>query len=116
MSLKPHQWHTREDNDLDYILTKKYNKGSQDEALVLWKEQGTENSISNFVQFTTEESSVIQSYETDIETYVEEMFLKFVMGQEPLENFETYRVNLKSMHIEDLIAVHQAAVDRLEAR
>lgn len=116
LSLKPHQWHTREDNDLDYILTKKYNKGSQDEALVLWKEQGTENSISNFVQFTTEESSVIQSYETDIETYVEEMFLKFVMGQEPLENFETYRVNLKSMHIEDLIAVHQAAVDRLEAR
>ena len=80
------------------------------------EEQGTENSISNFVQFTTEESSVIQSYETDIETYVEEMFLKFVMGQEPLENFETYRDNLKSMHIEDLIAVHQAAVDRVEAR
>ncbi|MGN0307075.1 MAG: extracellular solute-binding protein [Lachnospiraceae bacterium] len=116
LSLTPHQWHTREDTDLDYILTKKYNKGSQDEALLMWKEQGTQNSISNFVQFTTEESGVMQSYETDIETYVEEMFLKFVMGQEPLENFETYRGNLKSMHIEDMIAVYQAAVDRVEAR
>ena len=116
LALTPHQWHTREDTDLEYILNKKYNKGCQDEALIMWKEQGTENSISNFVQFTTEESNIMQSYETDIETYVEEMFLKFVMGQEALENFETYRENLKSMHIEDMIAAYQAAVDRVEAR
>ena len=32
------------------------------------------------------------------------------------DNFETFQQNLKDMHIEDLIAVEQAALDRYNAR
>lgn len=112
----PQQWHTYEDTDLDYILTKKYNKGAQPEALTLWKEQGSENTVSSFVLFNTEESEIKSSYNADIETYVEESILKFVMGKESLDNFDEYQQNLKDMHIEELIAVQQAALDRYNER
>ena len=116
LSQPPQQWHTQEDRDLDYILTKKYNKGSQDEALTLWKEQSTDQTLSNFILFNTEESEVKKTYQTDIETYVKEMALKFIMGQESLDSFATYQENLKNMHVEELIAAYQAATDRYEAR
>lgn len=116
LSMCPQQWHTQEDTDLDYILTKKYNKGCQDEALVLGKEQGTDQMLSKFLLLNTEESEVKGTYLTDVETYVKEMSLKFIMGQESLDKFDEYQENLKNMHIEDLIAVYQSATDRYEAR
>ena len=112
----PQQWHTYEDTDLNYILTYKYNKGSQPDSLKLWKEEGTDGTLSNFLLYNTEESQTRQSYQADINTYVEEMFLKFMMGVEPLENFEDFRATLKEMHIEELIATSQAAMDRYESR
>lgn len=116
LSAAPQQWHTKEDTDLNYILTKKYNKGAQDEALILWKENTTEGQLSNFVLYNTVESEVISQYSADVETYVEEMTLKFITGTEPLSNFEKYRENLKSLHIEELIATRQSASDRFESR
>lgn len=112
----PTQWHTYEDTDLNYILTKKYNKGCQDEALQLWKEQGSDQVISNFVLYNTDESAVQSSYSSDIKTYVEEMVLKFIMGKESLDKFGEFQENLKNMHIEELIAVEQSAMDRYESR
>jgi putative aldouronate transport system substrate-binding protein len=116
LGMAPQQWHTYEDTDLDYILTRKYNKGCQDEALQLWKEQGTEETMSNFVLYSTEESEIQSSYQADVDTYVEEMVLKFIMGKEPIDNFAQFQQSLKDMHIEDLIAVEQSAKERYEAR
>ena len=96
--------------------TKKYNKGCQPDALTLWKEQGTSQTLSNFILYNTEEAETRSSYQADVDTYVKESLLKFVMGKEPLDNFETFQQNLKDMHIEDLIAVEQAALDRYNAR
>ena len=97
-------------------FTKKYNKGCQPDALNLWKEQGTSQTLSNFILYNTEEAETRSSYQADVDTYVKESLLKFVMGKEPLDNFETFQQNLKDMHIEDLIAVEQAALDRYNAR
>jgi putative aldouronate transport system substrate-binding protein len=116
LSMAPQQWHTFEDTDLNYILTQKYNKGCQDEALVLWKEQGTSGTLSNFIMLNSDEAEIQSSYQADIKTYVEEMVLKFIMGQESLDNFGEYQETLKSLHIEDMIAIKQAAMDRFEAR
>ncbi len=116
LSMAPQQWHTTEDADLDYILTRKYNRGSQDEALTMWKEQGTDRTLSKFILLNVEESEIKKAYETDVKTYVQEMGLKFIMGQEPLENFDAYQENLKNMHIEELIGIYQAATDRYESR
>lgn len=116
LSDEPQQWHTSEDTDLNYILTKKYNKGAQADSLKLWKEQGSENMISNFILFNSEEAEIKRSYEADVKTYVEEMTLKFIMGVEPLENFSSYQENLKNLHIDELIGSNQKAMDRYNAR
>jgi putative aldouronate transport system substrate-binding protein len=64
----------------------------------------------------SDEAEIQSSYQADIKTYVEEMVLKFIMGQESLDNFGEYQETLKSLHIEDMIAIKQAAMDRFEAR
>lgn len=112
----PQQWHTKEDTDLNYILTKKYNLGSQPDALTLWKEMGTQNMISNFLLFNEEEAETISYFNEDINTYVNEMTLKFITGSDPLDEFDDYISKLESLHIQDMIQVYQSATDRYQSR
>ena len=52
----------------------------------------------------------------DITTYVDTMFNKFVMGDEPISNFDAYIATLKKMGIEDAIKIRQAQLERFQAR
>lgn len=61
---------------------------------------------------TAEESSKIASKETEISTYVDEMYIKFVTGKEPLSNFDKYIQTLKNLGLDDVIAVKQAYHER----
>lgn len=51
-----------------------------------------------------------------IDVYRNEMTLKFIMGIEPLENFDSYLEQLDKMGINDALAIQQAALDRFNAR
>ena len=44
------------------------------------------------------------------------MTKKFISGEEPLTNFDSYMDQLQKMGIEDLIAAYQGAHDRFMAR
>lgn len=113
----PQQWHAYEDNDLNYILTKKYNKGAQADSLLLLKEEGTSGTISSFVMYNADEAELRSTYNSDVSTTVEEWVLKFITGQEPIDKFDEFREILKNeCHIEELIAVQQSALDRYNAR
>lgn len=68
------------------------------------------------VSETPEEAQELASIMAEIDTYRKEMFLKFVMGVESLDNFEKYQEQLKSMGIERAIAIKQAALDRYKTR
>lgn len=48
--------------------------------------------------------------------YIGEMRWKFITGQEPLSNFDTYVSNLERMGISDIVAVYQEAYDKYMAR
>ena len=65
---------------------------------------------------TAEEGTQFASKYTDIETYVQECNVKFIMGQMSLDDYDSYRDTLKNMGIEDCIALKQAALDRYNAR
>ncbi|MBB3125420.1 putative aldouronate transport system substrate-binding protein [Paenibacillus rhizosphaerae] len=65
---------------------------------------------------TSEESSKIASIMNDVNTYSDEMVVKFIMGTEPLSNFPKYVEALKSFGIEEAIQVEQAALDRYSKR
>lgn len=68
------------------------------------------------VAHTPEESEELSRIMTDIKTYREEMTYKFISGQEPLENFEMFVENIKSMNIDGAIKIKQDALDRYLAR
>ena len=52
----------------------------------------------------------------DIETYVNEKSAKFIMGIEPLDQFDNFRQTLLKMNIERVTEIRQAALDRYLVR
>lgn len=68
------------------------------------------------VTATPDESDELASLYAEIKTYKEEMELKFIMGIEPMENFDRYVEQLKSMQVERVIELKQAALDRYNNR
>ncbi|MGE5549730.1 MAG: extracellular solute-binding protein [Bacteroidota bacterium] len=83
----------------------------QGQALEIWA-KASDALILPPVTPTPQESERFAAIMNAIITYQEEMHDKFVMGQEPLENFPRYIENLKKMGIEEAIKIQQAALDR----
>ena len=52
----------------------------------------------------------------DIHTHVEEMFVRFVNGVEPLDSFPRFRQELLNMNIQEAIDAHQEAFDLIRFR
>ena len=61
---------------------------------------------------TPQESQEIARIMSDIQTYQSEMFLRFVMGVEPLTNFDAYLNQIERMGIQRAIEINQAALER----
>lgn len=62
-------------------------------------------------QLDEEDQATVAEVATPIYTYVDEMTLKFITGAEPLENFDIFRETVKSMGINDVIALEQKGYD-----
>jgi putative aldouronate transport system substrate-binding protein len=66
---------------------------------------------------TPEESSRLAAIQNEVNTYFKEMFAKFVMGQADIEKeFDTYLGVLKSLNVDEAIAIQQRALDRFYKR
>lgn len=53
---------------------------------------------------------------TDITTYSQEMAAKFIMGIEPLENYDNFLATIEKMGVVRATEIQQAALDRYNAR
>ncbi|GBF74104.1 hypothetical protein PA598K_02435 [Paenibacillus sp. 598K] len=72
--------------------------------------------ISSSLTLNDEESKVYNSVMTNIIDYVEEMQIKFIMGIEKFDKYDAFVERVRSMKIEEAMAVYQAALDRYNAR
>ena len=70
--------------------------------------------VTLWLDFNDEEQSVIDMYRTGLHTYTEEMLIKFMLGQEPLANFDKFVENLKSMGVDEVIAAYESAYSRVK--
>lgn len=68
------------------------------------------------IALSSEESSELASVLVTINDYLEESVVKFIMGQESLDNFEAFREQLKALGIERVLEVYNTAVARYNAR
>ena len=57
--------------------------------------------------YTDEDIDVIETYTSDIQTYTNENYLKFITGDRDLSEFDQYVATLKSMGMNEVIAVYQ---------
>ena len=71
-----------------------------------------ENWIAS-LNFTDAERSTLTPIEAELDTYRSEMLDKFIMGIEPMSNWNAFVTRLQGMKLNQSIAVYQAALDRL---
>lgn len=76
-----------------------------------WSKAGYESNWPALTP-TPEESEKIASIMTEVKVYQDEMFTKFIMGQEPIDKFDQYVDRLNQMGLKDAIVIYQTAFER----
>ncbi|MCI8623908.1 MAG: extracellular solute-binding protein [Provencibacterium sp.] len=85
----------------------------QIECLHRWQEGNVSTDIFlPPITMTADESSTYASIMTEVTAYADEMHDKFIMGKEPLDNFDSYVEAIGRLGIDQAIAAQQAAYDR----
>jgi len=88
-----------------------------------WEEQVTANKVWELnnpgaasplpsVTLTDAEREEASAIRTDLDTYVNESRLNFILGNLSLDKFEDYQQEMKKMKVERLLEIYQAAYDR----
>ena len=82
-----------------------------------WKNWLSTNSAEHFLpQIYVDNESEIAKLQTDVSTYYSEMMLKFIMGLEPLDNFDKYVQELNSRGLNKILDAKQKAYDKFLER
>lgn len=63
-----------------------------------------------------EETSELASKLNEVKTHQQEMFLKFIMGDEPLDKFDEYVEQLNRLGLQDVLRIYNSAMDRYKSR
>ena len=90
----------------------------QKEAGKLWAEVA-DNALEVLVPPITslpEEAEEISTIMATVDSYREEMAVKFIMGQESLDHFDKFVAEMEKMNIKRAIELKQAALDRYNKR
>lgn len=88
----------------------------QKEALEKWPDTNMAAHLVPRITPTEEESDEMQKIESDMNAYVDEMLLKFIMGTEPLSNYDQFIATIKEMGVERAKEIKQQALERYETR
>lgn len=68
--------------------------------------------LSGFVSLSAEEQETYSTIMSDINTYIDENVVRFITGEKPMSEFDSFIETINSMGLEEAIAQQQAAYDR----
>ena len=102
----------------DRYLEQYYQLPQQQESIKIWGkyENNTVGVKMPLISATPEESQQLAKIMAEVNTYADEMYIRFIQGQESLDNFDKYVEQMKKMKIEEAIQLQQAAVERFNKR
>lgn len=103
--------------DLRY-LEQYYTMEAQKETPKVWG-SGSSNGKAYMlppITPTADESKEFSTIMNEINTYRDEMTLKFIFGTESLDNFDEYVSNIEKMGLSRALEIQNAALDRYNAR
>jgi len=89
---------------------------SQRDAVGIWQKTDVAKHKLPPITPTPEESSEFAKIMTDINTLVDEMTLKIILGTEPLDSFEKYQDKMKQLKLDRALEIQKAALDRYNKR
>jgi len=81
-----------------------------------WSQNNDDWVFPSAANMTVEESEEFAAIMSDIQTYIEENIAFFITGDKPMSEFDSFIDTIKSMGIDDAIAIKQASLDRYLAR
>ena len=84
---------------------------AKENCIIPFLEESNKYVIPGTLSFSSEKDAERRAAMADIETYVDEMVMKFITGREPIENWDTYVAKVKEMGIENVIGIYQEALD-----
>ncbi len=101
--------------DLRY-LEQYYTMDEQKETPSVWGDSNGKAHVLPPITPTSDESKEFSTIMNEINTYRDEMTLKFIFGTEPIENFDQYVKNIEGMGLARALEIQNAALDRYNAR
>ena len=78
--------------------------------------QSDKSMLYQIIPFSIEEKAKLNDLNTDMKTLIKETVDKIIIGVEPIEKYDELVKQVKAMSIDDAIAIHQTAYDRLKNR
>lgn len=108
-------------NNKPFLVEKDYMLGGyayevQKRSLDVWATPDATIKGMPPITMTDAEIQEYNSIMNDIQTYLDEYKLKFILGTEPLENYPDFVENIRNMNIERAIEIRQAEYDRFMTR
>ncbi len=101
--------------DLRY-LKQYYTYDGQKKSNATWFVEDSGKHNLPPITATAEESDEFSTIMNEINTYRDEMMLKFILGTENLDNFDTYVQNMKTMGLDRALEIENAALTRYNNR
>lgn len=93
-----------------------YTEDAQKDALEKSAYSNAEQYVLPRITISSEDTNEYSSLVSELGTYRDEMIIKFIRGEEPLDNFDNYLSTLDSMGVDRLREIVQNAVDEFNAR
>lgn len=106
------------DLPFDFCMERKVatlSNEAEAEAQEIWR-TNTSDEMRYFGSLTIEESEAYTSMAGDLYTHAAENISKFVTGTRPMSEWDSFLDDLRSMKIDECIALKQAAYDRYQQR
>lgn len=99
----------------DYNL-ELYEEETRNQAWEVWGLATTDSALPVGMTYSYEDLNVHGSYLDTLTIYVREMTVKFITGQEHLQNYAKFQDNVRTMGGEDFVEIAQSALNRYKKR
>ena len=96
-------------------LEQYYEYDGQRDAIKIYNDNVEENAKNYYpvqAAMTPEEASEYASIMNEVDTYRNEMFVKFLIGTEPIENYDKFIDTMNSLGMQKALKIKQDAYDR----
>lgn len=101
--------------DRDYLL-QYYATDAQKEALTRWSDTDAAAYKLPKITISLDVSNEYSALVSELQTYRDEMTIKFIRGEESIDKFDAYMSTLESMGINRLQEIYQSAYDEYQSR